>query len=90
MRRIERRLFAINDEIAALQGDARLVEEELIYHQHLDDDTQRDAAVSGNPLDRADARETSGDVKRSEKNLVHIRRRLVVLEAKRDRLVEKL
>ena len=90
MRRIERKLFAMNDDIAALQNDARLVEEELSVHRHLDDDTQRDAVVSGNPLDRADARETAGDVTRFEGHLAHLHRRLATLESKRNRLVKKL
>ena len=90
MRRLERRLFAINDEIASLQESARLVEEELSFHRHLNDDAQRDAVVSGRPLDRADARETSGDVRRFERNLAQIRERLAALQAKRDRLVKRL
>ncbi len=90
MRRIERRLFAINDEIAALLRDERLAEEELNFHRHLDDDTQRDAAVSGNPMDRADARQTAGDVKRFEIHLAQLRRKRSILEAKRDKLVKKL
>ncbi|MHC4091568.1 MAG: hypothetical protein ACYSVY_15065 [Planctomycetota bacterium] len=90
MRRIERRLFRINDEITALKRDVHLAEEELRIHRHLDDDTQRDAVVSGNPIDRADARETAGDVKRFERHLAQIRRKLAGLEAKRDRLIKKL
>lgn len=90
MRRIERRLFAINDEIEALQESARLVEEELTFHEHLDDDAQRDAVVSGRPLDRADARETGSDVRRFERNLSQIRQRMAALQAKRDRLVKRL
>lgn len=90
MRRIERRLFNLNDEIAALAADERLVEEELSIHRHLDDDTQRDAAVTGNPIDRADARETRSDVRRFELHLAQLRRKRAVLEAKRDRLIKKL
>jgi hypothetical protein len=83
-------LFTINDEIEALQESARLVEEELTFHEHLDDDAQRDAAVSGRPLDRADARDTGGDVRRFERNLAQIRQRMAALQAKRDRLVKRL
>jgi hypothetical protein len=90
MRRIERRLFRLHDEIEAIQRDERLVEEELTYHRHLNDDTQRDATVSDHPIDRADARETQGDVRRFELNLAQLRRKRAVLEAKRDRLVKKL
>ena len=90
MRRIERRLFDLNDEIAALEGDVRLAEEELNYHRHLDDDTQRDAVVSGNPIDRDDARQTAGDVRRFKLHIAQLRRKRAVLRGKRDRLVKKL
>lgn len=90
MRRIERKLFGIHDEIAALQRDVGLAEEELNIHRHLNDDTQRDAVVSGSPLDRADARRTESDVRRFEDHIARLRRRIAVLEAKRDRLVRKL
>ncbi len=90
MKRTERRLFEIGDEIEALAEAERLAAEELIYHQHLNDDAQRDAAVSGNPIDRADARETAGDVARFERHLDNLRRRRERLEAKRERLVGRL
>ena len=90
MRRIERRLFRINDEIAALLRDERLAEEELSFHEHLNDDTQRDTAVSENPLDKADARDTAGDVRRFEIHLAQLRRKRATLETKRDRLVDRL
>jgi hypothetical protein len=90
MRRRERKLFKTNDEIAALREAERLAEEELIFHQHLDDDAKRDAAVSGNPLDRADARETSADVARFEDHIRNLRAERARLEAKRDRLLDRL
>ena len=90
MRRIERKLFEINDEIDALIEAERLAQEELIYHQHLNDDAQRDAAVSGSPLDRADARETAGDVDRFERHLRDLEQRRHRLESKRQRLLRKL
>lgn len=90
MRRIERRLFRLQDEIAALEQAERLAREELSYHQHLNDDAQRDAAVSGNPLDRADARETAGDVARFERHLETLRRKRTRLEEQRTMLLAKL
>ena len=90
MKRIESRLFRINDEIAALRRAEALAAEELVYHQHLNDDTQRDAAVSGSPIDRADARETASDVARFERHLAALRGRRKKLEAKRSRLVARL
>jgi hypothetical protein len=80
----------LNDEIAALHRDERLAEEELSFHRHLNDDTQRDAVVSDSPTDRADARQTQGDVKRFEIHLARLRRKRAILEAKRDRLIRKL
>lgn len=90
MKRIERRLFRLIDEIAALQRAEELAAEELHYHRHLNDDTQRDAMVSGNPIDRADARETASDVARFEKHIDDLRAQRVKLEGKRDRLLGKL
>ena len=90
MKRRERRLFQLNDEIASLLEAERLAEEELIFHRHLDDDAQRDAAVSGNPLDRADAAETAADVARFEQHIINLRRDRAQLEARRERLLNRL
>jgi hypothetical protein len=87
MKRIERKLFKLGDEIEALARAEELVLEELIYHEHLNDDAQRDAAVSNNPIDRADARETAGDVSRFERHLSHLRSKREKLENKRIRLL---
>ena len=90
MKRIERRLFKIGDQIDKLVEAERLAREELIYHQHLNDDAQRDALVSGSPIDRADARETASDVARFERHLVNLQKRRERLEADRNRLLGKL
>ncbi len=82
MRRLERMLFKIGDEIAALDEAIRLAREELIFHDHLNDDAQRDAAVSDSPIDRADARDTAADVSR-------MRSHIADLEAARDKLSER-
>jgi len=90
MKRIERKLFQLSDEIAALERAEGLAAEELIYHEHLNDDTQRDAAVSGSPIDRADARETASDVARFARHIDDLRRRRLRLEGKRTKLLERL
>lgn len=90
MKRIERKLFRIGDEIESLRSAEQLAIEELNYHHHLNDDTQRDAAVSGNPIDRADARETASDVARFERHIERLRERRERLEAKRARLLERI
>jgi hypothetical protein len=88
--RLENRLFELNDEIAALRRDEELAREELIFHEHLNDDASRDAAVSGSPFDRADARETGLDVARFERHIATLRRTRERLEKKRDRLLRRL
>jgi hypothetical protein len=90
MRRIESKLFQLSDEIKALEQAELLASEELIYHQHLNDDAQRDAAVSDHPIDRADARETSSDVARFEKHLTDLQQQRAKLEAKRSKLIKRL
>jgi hypothetical protein len=90
MGRREERIFRLNDEIRALRRDEELAAEELIMLQHLDDDAQRDAAVSSNPLDRADARETAGDVARMRVHIADLADDRERLERKRDHLLEKL
>ena len=88
--RTERKLFEINDRLTAIDREQALARDELVYHRHLDDDAQRDAAVSGSPIDRADARETAGDVARFEALIAELDRERQALEAKRARLIDKL
>lgn len=90
MGRREDRIFQLNDEIAALARDEQLALSELEVHRHLNDDATRDALVSGNPFDRADARETQADVARFERHIAKLRASRMKLEAKRDKLIDKL
>jgi hypothetical protein len=90
MGRREERIFRLNDEIRSLVRDEELAAEELIMLQHLDDDAQRDLATYDQPMDRADAKETSGDVDRMEQHIVDLRRARERMEDKRDRLLDKL
>jgi len=88
-RRIERKIFRINDEIERLLQEERLVFEELQYHKHIADDARRDAAV-GNADDRAFARETQGDVPRFEQALSDLQRERGALEVERASLLSRL
>ena len=87
--RIERKLFRLNDEIAGLMEEERLVLEELTYHRHIADDAQRDAVVGGSD-DRAFAREIEGDVPRFERVLRELRTRRARLEDRRADLLARL
>jgi hypothetical protein len=90
MGRREERIFRLNDEIRDLKRDGDLAAEELIMLQHLDDDAQRDLATYDQPMDRADAKETSGDVARIEQHIEDVGRARERLEAKRDRLLGRI
>ena len=90
MKRTERSLFKLGDEIAALDAAIHLAREELIFHDHLNDDAQRDAAVSESPIDRYDARDTESDVRRMQAHIADLENRRLRLEGKRNRLLKKL
>ena len=60
----EERIFKLNDQIAAVRREEEVAFDEWTMLRHLDDDAQRDAAVSEHALDRADARQTKADVAR--------------------------
>ncbi|MDQ3991492.1 MAG: hypothetical protein M3245_04175 [Actinomycetota bacterium] len=89
MRRIERKVLRLNDEIHRLREEERLVAGELDMHGHLDDDARRDAAVGG-PAERREAYETAKDVDRFRAVLQAIHAELRRLEQKRDRLLDRM
>lgn len=89
VKRIERRILAIADQITALDEQLRLTKEELIIHQHLDDDARRDAVVGG-PIEREDARITGSDVARFQAVANRLERQIARLEEKRARLLSRL
>lgn len=86
----QRRLLRVNRELERLRREEELTAGELEMHRHIDDDAQRDAAVHGTPADRADAYRTERDVSRFRRALEDIRHRRRRLEARRDRLLDKL
>ena len=87
---VHRRLFRLNEMLERLAEEERLAAAELEIHHHLDDDARRDAAVSGNPIDREDARDTAADVARFERLVAGLQERRRRLEAKRARLLARL
>jgi hypothetical protein len=89
VKRTERRLLAIHDQIAAIEEQLRLTREELIIHQHLDDDARRDATVGG-PIEREDARITGADVARFQAVTDRLERQLVRLQEKHANLLSRL
>jgi hypothetical protein len=89
MRRVERRLLIITDELQRLREELRLTAEELRIHEHLDDDARRDAVVGG-PIEREDARITGGDVARFARVIDGLEARIDRLERRRRRLLARL
>lgn len=90
MRRTERRLFKLNEELARLRREEELTRGELEMHSHLFDDYQRDAVVSEEPSDRADARQSSKDVARLQGALESVRTKIERTERKRAELLASL
>jgi chromosome segregation ATPase len=90
MRRTERRLFKLNEELARLRREEELTRGELGMHSHLLDDFQRDAAVTDAPADRADARQSAKDVSRLQSALESVQRRIARAEEARAQLLSRL
>lgn len=79
----------VNDQLVALREELRLLTEELNYHQHLDDDAQRDAAF-GDAEDRALAYETKNDRLRFERLVHETQARIDKTEIRRARFLTDL
>lgn len=88
--RVERKLFAIADEMEELAEEFRRVDEELELHRHLADDAARDATVGGGEFDRLDAGLAAADVRRFERRLQEILRRRSKLDRRREKLLARL
>ncbi|MGH8924423.1 MAG: hypothetical protein ACRDWA_07295 [Acidimicrobiia bacterium] len=78
LRRTERRLLKVLDELENLAEQHRIVEAELTAHTHINDDAQRDAALG---IDRLEATATRNEVMR-------FMRLLAAIEARQKRLLE--
>jgi hypothetical protein len=89
VKRVHRRLFRLNERIAALESDLAQTKSELEYHRSIDDDAQRDAAF-GNYIDREEAGLTAADVRRFEATISAMETKLAKLGRKRDLLFSRL
>ncbi|MEX2422928.1 MAG: hypothetical protein WD990_03020, partial [Acidimicrobiia bacterium] len=84
------KLLRIIDRMQALHAERGQVSSELVFHRHINEDAQRDAAVYETNEDRLEATSTAADVRRFEKRLRDIDRDLEKLERKRQSLLAKL
>lgn len=89
LKRVHRRIFRLNDQIARIDEEATQVRAELEMHRAIDQDAQRDAAV-GNYIDREEAGLTAADVRRFERTLDLIETQRTRLVRKRDQLLARL
>ncbi len=84
------RIKGLNTQIVELDHQIEQVAAELLVLRHIDDDAQRDAAVSERYDDHADARMTRRDVARMTEQVSGLERDRTKLIRKRDRLIAKL
>jgi len=84
------KIRSLSSHIESLDGDLIQAREEIEILRHIDDDAQRDAAVSENYDDRAAAKVTHSDVVRMDKHIRDLERTHAKLVTKRDRLIRKL
>jgi len=89
MKRIHRKLFAVNDQIAEVDRELKLTRAELEYHRSINEDAQRDAAV-GNYIDKEEASLTRGDVRRFEKTIGKLEAKQQQLAIKQAKLLDQL
>ena len=90
MARAERRLFRLNDELVRLRREQELVEGELGMHRHLADDATRDAVVTEDPENQAEARTAARDVARLQAALDDVRRKIDRVQTHREELLGRL
>ena len=88
--RIETKLFRLNERIIEIRQQESRTSAELDMLRALDDDFQRDAAVSGHAVDRADAQRAHADVERFERVLAALAARRDRLETQREALLARL
>lgn len=89
-RRLSKKLSVVNNRLLHLEQEETQISAELDYHRHLADDAVRDAAVFDSELHRNAADRALADVDRFERALREIDYRREVLQAKRDRLLDRM
>ena len=87
MKRIEAKIFHINDRLARLADEQDAAEAELSALRLIDADAQRDAMLG---YDKLEATSTEGDVRRFERVLLEIDRSRAWLLERRQRLLDRL
>lgn len=89
LRKIERALFRLNDQISETRKEIEAVAEEFRFHAGLHDEAEHNA-IAGHAEDRVHFGKISGDRDRFARAVAKTEERLVKLERKRDKLLEEL
>ena len=89
MRKIERMLFRLNDQISETRKEMEAVAEEFRFHAGLHDEAKHNA-IAGHAVDRVHFGKIKGDRDRFARAVAKTEERLGKLERKRDRLMQEL
>jgi flagellar motility protein MotE (MotC chaperone) len=89
LRKIERSLFRLSDQISDVKTEIQAIAEEFRFHADLHDDAENNA-VAGHAEDRVHFGEIKGDKDRFAKAVAKAEDRLAKLESKRDKLLREL
>lgn len=84
------KIHSLNDAIKRIDADIEQARAELGMLEHIDDDAQRDAAVSDHAEDRQEARMTASDVVRMRRTIDKLIETRVKTLAKRDAALARL
>ena len=87
---IAQRLRALSVEIATLQTEIGILEEQLAFQTEVADDARIRALVSETPLADRDAQVASGDLARIMRSRADALKRLEQLRADQDGLLERM
>ena len=87
---IAQRLRALSAEIATLQTEIGILEEQLAFQTEVADDARIRALVSETPLADRDAQVASGDLARIMRSRADALKRLEQLRADQDGLLERM
>ena len=84
------KIHSLNAVIDSLDDDIEQARAELGMLEHINDDVQRDAAVSDHAEDRQDARMTASDVARMKRHIDRLLDKRAKTVNKRDKALAKL
>ena len=87
---IAQRLRALSAEIATLQTEIGILEEQIAFQTEIADDARIRALVSETPIADSDAQMASGDLARIMRSRADALKRLEQLRADQDGLLERM